>query len=190
MTNEQLQQLGHIVNSPLFVPESVREVSKACESLCRWVQAVYECCCMQNHPAAVHASEVLARELHVQLHLAKEHEKDVFRHVEDVKHQLQLVHADLENQLLELRSAQTAETEAAGALRGLETHVTLWRASAQVTQPTFYVLLYVFQVLFVMTLFGNLNKRFFLGVRPILPNCTWRCPHAGSNHLLFRPIWC
>ncbi|CAG12540.1 unnamed protein product, partial [Tetraodon nigroviridis] len=94
-------------------------------------QAVYECCCMQNHPAAVHASEVLARELHVQLHLAKEHEKDVFRHVEDVKHQLQLVHADLENQLLELRSAQTAETEAAGALRGLETHVTLWRASAQ-----------------------------------------------------------
>lgn len=134
MTNDQLQQLGHIVNSPLFVPESVREVSKACESLCRWVQAVYECCCTQNHLLAIQKSEVLARELQIQLHRAKEHEELVFHRVEDVKRQLQLVQqADLENHLLELHSAQTAETEAAGALRHLETHVTLWRASAQVT---------------------------------------------------------
>ncbi|KAM6940220.1 dynein heavy chain domain-containing protein 1 [Xenentodon cancila] len=47
LTVEQLQRLGQIVRSPQFVPESVREVSKACESLCRWVRAVYECCSMQ-----------------------------------------------------------------------------------------------------------------------------------------------
>lgn len=142
MTSDQLQQLGHIVNSPLFVPESVREVSKACESLCRWVQAVYECC-MQTHLSAIRQSEVLARELQIQLHLAKAHEEDVFHRVEDVTHHLQLVHADLENQLLELHSAQAAEREAAGAFRHLETHVTLWRASAQVTIYNFHVTLCV-----------------------------------------------
>lgn len=136
MTNDQLQQLSHIVNSPLFVPESVREVSKACESLCRWVQAVYESCCMQKHLLAIQQSEVLARELQDQLHLAKEHEEDVFHRVEDAKHYLQLVDADLENQLLELHSTQTAEKEAADTLKHLETNVTLWRASAQVTQAT------------------------------------------------------
>lgn len=158
MTSDQLQQLGHIVNSPLFVPESVREVSKACESLCRWVQAVYECCCMQKHPLALQQSEVLATELQIQLQLAKEHEEDVFHRVEDVKHQLQLLHADLDKQLLELHLAQTAETEAAGAIRHLETHVTLWRASAQVIQSRILMLLYVNLFLFVMRLFIILHK--------------------------------
>lgn len=136
MTNEQLQQLSHIVNSPMFVPESVREVSRACESLCRWVQAVYECCCTQNHLLANQHLEVLAREVQVQLHLAKEHKEDLHYHVEDIQYQLQLLHTDLENQLLELHSSQTAETDAIGVLTQLETHITLWRASAQVTQPT------------------------------------------------------
>lgn len=135
VTSEQLQQLSHIVNSPLFVPESVREVSKACESLCRWVQAVYECCCMQNHVLANQPLEVLARDVRIQLCLAKEQKDDIYRRVEDVKQRLQLLHADLEDQLLELHSAQNAEMDAVGAFRQLETHVALWRATAKVTQP-------------------------------------------------------
>lgn len=144
MTNEQLQQLSNIVNGPLFVSESVREVSKACESLCRWVQAVYECCCMQNHLLAIQPLEVLAGDVRIQLRLAKKHEEDMHNHTENIKQQLQLLHTHLEDQLLELRSAQTAETNAVGALRQLEGHVKLWRALAQVTQAKIIMFLCVF----------------------------------------------
>lgn len=133
MTNDQLQQLSHIVKNPLFVPESVREMSKACESLCRWVQAVYECCSMQNHQVATQQLQVLAEKVQIQLHQAKEHEEDMRHHVEEVEQQLQLLQSHVEDQLLELHSAQTAETDAVGALRQLEAHVSLWRALSQVT---------------------------------------------------------
>lgn len=136
VTNDQLQQLSHIVNNPLFVPESVREMSKACESLCRWVQAVYECCYMHNHQLATQQLQMLAEKVQIQLHQAKEHEEDMRHLVEDVEHQLQLLHSHLEDQLLELHSAQTTETDAVGALRQFEAHVRLWRALSQVTKTT------------------------------------------------------
>lgn len=151
VTNEQLQQLSNIVNSPLFVPESVREVSKACESLCRWVQAVYECCCMQNHLLAIQPLEVVAGDVRLQLHLAKEHEVDTYNHVEDLKQQLQLRDTHLEDQLLELHSAQTAETNALGALRQLERHVKLWRALAEVIQAKIIRFLYACLFWFMIT---------------------------------------
>lgn len=87
---------------------------------------------MQNCLLDVQQLEVLAKEIQIQLSLAKKHEGDVFHRVEDVKRQLQLVQADLENQLLELCSAQTSGTEATGALRLLETNATLCKASAEV----------------------------------------------------------
>lgn len=133
MTNEQLQQLGQIVHSPQFVPESVREVSKACESLCRWVQAVYECCCMQHQLLVKQQLEVLVKEARGQLHLAKQQKEDAYHHLEDVMHQLQLVQKDLEKQLLGLHTAESAEREATAAVGQLETHVKHCRAAAQVT---------------------------------------------------------
>lgn len=127
-----MQQLGQIVNSPLFMPECVREVSKACESLCGWVQAVYEYCCMQHQLLLKQQLEVLAKELRGRLHLARQHKEDMHCHLEDVKCQLHLVQEDLEKHLLELHSAESAEQDAATTMRQLETFVTLWRTSAQV----------------------------------------------------------
>lgn len=144
MTNEQLQELSNIVNGPLFGPESAREVSKACESLCRWVQAVYECCCMQSHRLAIQPLEVLAGDVRIQLHLAKKHEEDTYNHIENLKQQLQLLHTHLEDQLLELRSAQAAESNAVGAVRQLEGHVKLWRTLAQVIQAKMIMFLSAF----------------------------------------------
>lgn len=134
LTNEQLQQLGQIVHSPQFVPESVREVSKACESLCRWVQAVYECCCLQHQLLVKQQLEVLAKEAQSQLHLAKQHKEDVYHCLEHVKLQLQLVQKELEERLVELHTAESSEREATSAAGQLETRVRDWRAAAQVTQ--------------------------------------------------------
>ncbi|KAM7394625.1 hypothetical protein PAMP_021413 [Pampus punctatissimus] len=131
LTNEQLQQLGQIVQSPLFVPESVREVSKACESLCRWVQAVYECCCMKYHLLVKQQLEVLAGECQNQLQLSKRQKEDVYHCLEDVKLQLQVVQEALKEQLLQLQTAESMEREAATAAGQLERHVRHWRTTAQ-----------------------------------------------------------
>ncbi|XP_067441454.1 dynein heavy chain domain-containing protein 1 isoform X1 [Thunnus thynnus] len=131
LTNEQLQQLGQIVKSPLFVPESVREVSKACESLCQWVQAVYECCCMQYHLVVKQQLEVLAGEAQNQLYLAKQQKEDAYYFLDDLKFQLQFVQEALKEQLLQLHRAESMEREAATAVGQLEIHVRDWRAAAQ-----------------------------------------------------------
>ncbi|XP_076585176.1 dynein heavy chain domain-containing protein 1 [Chaetodon auriga] len=131
LTNEQLQHLGQIVHSPQFVPETVREVSKACESLCLWVQAVYECCCMQHKMSVKQQLEVLAKEARGQLNMAKQHKEDTYRHLEGIKLQLQLVQKELEEQLLGLHTAESSEREAVNAAGQLEIHVRNWRAAAQ-----------------------------------------------------------
>ncbi|KAM7419727.1 hypothetical protein PAMA_016693 [Pampus argenteus] len=131
LTNDQLQQLGQIVQSPLFVPESVREVSKACESLCRWVQAVYECCCMKYRLLVKQQLEVLAGECQAQLRLSKRQKEDVYHCLEYVKLQLQVVQESLKEQLLQLQTAESMEREAATAAAQLERYVRHWRATAQ-----------------------------------------------------------
>ncbi|KAL7403667.1 hypothetical protein ABVT39_003475 [Epinephelus coioides] len=131
LTNEQLQQLGQIVHSPQFVPESVQEVSKACESLCRWVQAVYECCCMQHQVLIKQQLEMLAKEARGQLHLAKQHKEDAYHRQENVRLQLQLVQKELEEELLELHKAEISERKASIAVGQLEIHVRDWRAATQ-----------------------------------------------------------
>ena len=107
LTAEQLHQLGQIVHSPQFVPESVREVSKACESLCRWVQAVYECCSMQQS-------------------------KEAYQRLEDTKLQLQFIQNELEDQQLQLQKAECQEREADARARQVEMLVRDWRAACKV----------------------------------------------------------
>ncbi|XP_040891858.1 dynein heavy chain domain-containing protein 1 [Toxotes jaculatrix] len=134
LRNEQLQQLSQIVHSPQFVPESVREVSKACESLCRWVQALYECCCVQHQLLVKQQLEVLTEETRGQLHLAKQQKGDAYHRLQDVKLELQFVQKDLEELLLELHKAEGMEREAATVAGQLDTHDRDWRAVAQETE--------------------------------------------------------
>ncbi|XP_037619572.1 dynein heavy chain domain-containing protein 1 isoform X1 [Sebastes umbrosus] len=132
LTNEQLQQLGQIVHSPQFVPESVLEVSKACESLCRWVQAVYRCCRMRHQLSVKKQLEVLDKEAQGQLQLAKQQMEEEYHRLEDLKLQLQIqIQKELEEELLELQTAESSEREAAAAVEQLETLDRDWRAAAQ-----------------------------------------------------------
>lgn len=138
LTNEQLLQLKQIVHSPHFVPESVREVSKACESLCRWIQAVYECCCMQHQLVVKQQLEKLAKEVKGQLHLTEQQKTETLRRLEDVTLQLQVVQMDLEEQLLQLHEAESLEQEATSCAELLDMHVRHWKAAAQVMQSDAY----------------------------------------------------
>ncbi|KAM3623253.1 uncharacterized protein V6R79_009073 [Siganus canaliculatus] len=122
MTKDKLQKLGQIVHNPHFVPESVREVSKACESLCQWVQAVYEHCYIQYQRR--------------QLYLAQRHRENVRRHLEDVKLQLQSAQVELEKYVLKGRTAtySCTQKEVVAAAEQLETHARDMRAAAQETE--------------------------------------------------------
>lgn len=142
LTNEQLQQLGQIVHSPEFVPVSVREVSKACESLCRWVKALYDFCCMQHRLTVKKQLEELAREKRGQLHLARQHKEDEYSHLEDKELQLQFIQQDLEKQMLALCKYKSMEEEVTRVARQVEMHLRDWKAAAQVTQ-TLQILSYI-----------------------------------------------
>lgn len=104
----------------------------------------------------------MAKEARGQLHLAKQHKEDAHRHLEDVKLQLQLVQEELEEQMLELQSAESAEREATTVAVQLETYFRDWRAAAQVTQSLqlfckSYLNMLLNLVLFLGDLFLNYN---------------------------------
>ncbi|XP_005749883.1 dynein heavy chain domain-containing protein 1 [Pundamilia nyererei] len=134
LTNEQLQQLGQIVHSPQFVPEAVREVSKACESLCRWVQAVYEYCCVQQRVFLKQQLEVQAAETRSRLNRAEQRKQEVYSSLEATELHLQCVQNDLMEQLMLLHKAESAEQEASACAGQSETYGKVWRAVAQDTE--------------------------------------------------------
>ncbi|KAK5608279.1 hypothetical protein CRENBAI_001569 [Crenichthys baileyi] len=131
LTNEQLQQLGQIVQSPQFVPESLREVSQACESLCRWVQAVYEYCCMQHDLLVKQQLEVQAGEARSQLHLLKQQEKEANKCLEDKELQLQNIRNRQEVLMRQLYKAESQEEEATTCAVQVQMHFQNWRTAFQ-----------------------------------------------------------
>lgn len=89
---------------------------------------------MQHQLLVKQQLEMLAKAARGQLHLAKQHKEDTSHCLEEAMRRLQLVQKDLEEQLLELHTAESAEREATTAVGQLEKHVKQWRAGAQVTQ--------------------------------------------------------
>ncbi|KAM9314087.1 dynein heavy chain domain-containing protein 1 [Pholidichthys leucotaenia] len=134
LKTEQLQQLGMVVQSPQFVPESVRDISKACEPLCRWVQAVYECCCIQQQQLDKKQLRVQAREAQKQLQQAVQHREEAHIHLEEAKLQLQLVQKGLVEKLVQLHQTEDAEREASTCAEKMEMHNIKWKAAAQETE--------------------------------------------------------
>uniref|UniRef100_A0A3P9KH25 Si:dkey-11m19.5 n=1 Tax=Oryzias latipes TaxID=8090 RepID=A0A3P9KH25_ORYLA len=111
VTTEQLQQLEEIIQSPHFEPESVREVSKACESLCRWVLLVYEYCCKRHQLLLQQQMEVLVREAESQVHLAKQQKKEDYQCLEDLQLKIQAVQCELDRHLADLHKAESHEKD-------------------------------------------------------------------------------
>ncbi|XP_037328902.2 dynein heavy chain domain-containing protein 1-like [Pungitius pungitius] len=134
VTEEQLEHLGVMVQAPPFAPESVLEASRACCSLSRWVQAVHESCRQQRRTEALRRLEGAATEAARRLQLAEQRLEEELRHQEEAELQLQLLQKDLEQEQLELLTAENSEREAASAAEQMETHLRGWRAAAQEVQ--------------------------------------------------------
>lgn len=114
------------------MPESVREVSKACESLCRWVQAVHEYCSMQHHLLVEQQLKVQAGEARRELHLLKLQEKEANRCLEDNELQLQNIRNEQMVLQRQLYKAEDHEEEATACAMQVEMHFQNWMTALQV----------------------------------------------------------
>ncbi|XP_054896838.1 dynein heavy chain domain-containing protein 1 isoform X2 [Poeciliopsis prolifica] len=112
MTGEQLKQLREIIESPLFEPEAVREVSRACESLCRWIQAMYECCRLQYNLSNRDQLEGQTGRLRRMVHLLRQHEREADERLENCEQQLQNNRNELQDLQRQLYKAEEEEENA------------------------------------------------------------------------------
>lgn len=134
MTTEQLQQLEEIIQSPHFEPESVREVSKACESLCRWVLLVYEYCCKRHQLLLQQQMEVLVREAESQVCLAKQQKKEDYQCLEDLQLKIQAVQCELDRHLADLHKAESHEKDISIYDGKFEKQFREWSSDCEVTK--------------------------------------------------------
>lgn len=137
LKDDLFHHLGQIVKRPAFLPESIRGVSRAAESLCRWVRAVYQYACIQRHmaPQEARKNQLEARmaETRARLRVARMQEEETRERLENMERQQQLLKRDLDELSVQLRMAETLEREAAAAVQQVECHIADWNAAAEVT---------------------------------------------------------
>ncbi|XP_048836493.1 dynein heavy chain domain-containing protein 1 isoform X2 [Brienomyrus brachyistius] len=129
---EALQQM---VERPGMQPEAVRGVSRACESLCLWVHAVYQHVCVQRHVApqeALHAQlGTRLAECQTRLHLRQVQEESTHQLLRDTEKRLRASEEEGEELRERLHQSESWEQEGATAIRWLEPHIKAWKSVAE-----------------------------------------------------------
>ncbi|XP_077425986.1 dynein heavy chain domain-containing protein 1 [Vanacampus margaritifer] len=134
LTDIQMLQLGELIKNPMFVPECIREVSKACETLCRWILAVNNCGSKRYELMVRKQLDLMLLRAKEQLEQINECIAGINRCLEELDVQLQPELQLLNEQLLLLHEAESLERKAANAVELLLKHTTVWRADAKDAQ--------------------------------------------------------
>lgn len=138
LTDEIIQKLGHIIQAPTFQPSSVRDVSRACESLCHWVRAVYHYACVQRHMAPQKAKKCNLDELmaasRARLKVAKLQEESDWERLVELERQQELNRQDMELLNAQLSTAEAQERESCAALKLVEHHIKDWTSEEKVAK--------------------------------------------------------
>ncbi|XP_067287609.1 dynein heavy chain domain-containing protein 1 [Pseudorasbora parva] len=130
LNDETIQKLGHIIQAPTFQPSSVRDVSRACESLCCWVRAVYQYACVQRHMAPQKAKKCnldeLMGESRARLKVMRMQEESNCERLVELEREQELKRRDMELLKAQLSAAEAQEKESCAALRLVEQHIKDW----------------------------------------------------------------
>ncbi|XP_036393632.1 dynein heavy chain domain-containing protein 1 [Megalops cyprinoides] len=125
------------VRRPELQPEAVREASRACESLCRWVQAVHRYASVWHRLAPREAwrcqLEERAAESRARLREARLQEEEARDWLEGTVTELRRVRRSVEELEGQLRQAEARERGAAAAVHQVAQHVADWNTAAQET---------------------------------------------------------
>lgn len=121
---------------PEFQPELVRYKSRACESLCHWIRALYEHAHVLRHiapqeakqkelEACVAESRVRMQEVCLQEELARER-------YEEVQHKIEANRQGMEDVSAQVRLMDVQEREATNTLKQIGYHIAIWNARKKV----------------------------------------------------------
>ncbi|XP_026076980.1 dynein heavy chain domain-containing protein 1 [Carassius auratus] len=133
LTDETIYKLAQITQAPCFQPSSVRDVSRTCESLCRWVRAVYQYACIQRHMAPQkekkrYLDELIA-ESRARLRLARLQEDSERKRLEELERRQALNRQDMELLKAQLCTSEAQERESCAALKQVECLIKDWMSA-------------------------------------------------------------
>ncbi|XP_067102810.1 dynein heavy chain domain-containing protein 1 [Osmerus mordax] len=138
LNGEMFEQLSHIIQRKEFSPQAVKSVSRACESLCRWVRAVYQYACVQRHMAPQEVKKIQLdlriAESRSRLSVARLQEEETREHIDDIEKELLVLRGEQEELAGLLRKAEALEREASSAVQQVVCHITDWKAAAEETE--------------------------------------------------------
>ncbi|KAM9818029.1 dynein heavy chain domain-containing protein 1 isoform 3-T7 [Syngnathus typhle] len=130
----QMLQLAELIKNPIFVPECIREVSKACETLCRWILSVNNCGTKIYQLMVRKQLDLMLLRAQDQLEQIQDHMEGIKRCLKELDNDLQPVLQLLSEKLLLLHKAEALERTAANAVELLSRHARVWRDRAREVQ--------------------------------------------------------
>ncbi|XP_061072291.1 dynein heavy chain domain-containing protein 1 [Conger conger] len=138
LSGELFRALREAVGRAGFRPEAVREVSRACESLCRWARAVYQHARarreMAPHEARRALLEAQAAQTRARLRDVRLQEEAARARLGEAERRLQEGRSASEELAARLRQAQARERDAAAAVQRAAPHISDWNALARETE--------------------------------------------------------
>ncbi|XP_076832163.1 dynein heavy chain domain-containing protein 1 isoform X2 [Brachyhypopomus gauderio] len=138
LSTEILQKLSEIVQAPNFQPCAVRSVSRACESLCCWVRAVYHSSSARRLAAPQEAlrTRTVGRMAACRARLGgiRLREEAAHQRLEEMERQQQLLHHHLEELEAKLHEAKAQEKETTAALSQVRFFSEKWITALKETQ--------------------------------------------------------
>ncbi|KAI7795482.1 putative dynein heavy chain domain-containing protein 1, partial [Triplophysa rosa] len=133
LSAEMIKTLGQIVQAPSFQPSFVRDLSRACESLCCWLRAVYQYACVQHRMAPQMARKRDLDELMVEsrarLRVSRLQEMSEHDRLQELEKHLELNRQDMMLLKLELCTAEEHERESSATLKLIERHIEDWNSA-------------------------------------------------------------
>ncbi|XP_042622934.1 dynein heavy chain domain-containing protein 1 isoform X2 [Cyprinus carpio] len=135
LTDETIHKLAQITQAPCFQPSSVRDVSRTCESLCRWVRAVYQYACIQRHMAPQMAKkrnlDELMAESRARLRLARLQEDSEQKRLEELERRQKLNRQDMELLKAQLSTSEAQERDTCAAIKLVECLIKDWMSAGK-----------------------------------------------------------
>ncbi|KAA0707857.1 Dynein heavy chain 6, axonemal [Triplophysa tibetana] len=133
LSAEMIKTLGQIVQAPSFQPSFVRDLSRACESLCCWLRAVYQYARVQHRMAPQMARKQDLDELMVEsrarLSVSRLQEMSEHDRLQELEKQLELNRQDMILLKLKLSTAEEHEMETSATLKMIERHIEDWNSA-------------------------------------------------------------
>ncbi|XP_049322976.1 dynein heavy chain domain-containing protein 1 isoform X2 [Astyanax mexicanus] len=138
LSNEVFDKLGEVVRSAELQPESVRAVSRACESVSCWLQAVYQCAVVQRLMVPLEAQKSRlwksAAERRARLREARMQEEAAQDQLEVTERQQRMVRTSLDQLAEQIREVQAREKEAVAAVHQISYYTEKWSSLQQETE--------------------------------------------------------